>query len=289
VRPLAAFASLALLGGTVLAGGDGSLLPPSGYLGTWSLDGKPRVFPGSELYGHIDGGAEIFFEFGFQEATVQRYRSHAAELVVECYRMSDPLAALGIYLGKCGKETPDPGFAERHTAGRYQLMFVRDCYFVIVDNPAGTPALAAALAEFARFIAARLPVSGPVTAFNALPKDCLIEGSRRLIRGPVALEAIATLGTGDILQLGGRTTAVAGDYSDADGKHTVIIATYPDVQAAAAAFRNLTDELDPEIKPLAARAARLVFRDYDGTFGTASLAGSRLEIRLHLQQQPPLN
>ena len=288
MRAPAVCAALALLGGTVLSGGDSSLLPPSGYLGTWNVDGKPRVFPGSELYGHIDGGAEIFFEFGFQEAMVQRYRSRAGELVVECYRMSDAPAALGIYLGKCGKETPDSGFADRHTAGRYQLMFVRDRYFVIVDNPAGTPALAPALAEFARFIAARLPVSGPVTAFDALPRDGLIEGSRRLIRGPVALEAIATLGRGDILQLGGRITAVAGNYSDADGNHTLIVATYPDAQAAAAAFRNLTDKLDPEIKPLAARAARLVFRDYDGTFGTASLAGSRLEIRLHLQHQPPL-
>lgn len=288
MRAPAVCAALALLGGTVLAGGDSSLLPPSGYLGTWTVDGKPRVFPGSELYGHIDGGAEIFFEFGFQDATVQRYRSPAGELLVDCYRMSDPLAALGIYLGTCGKETPNPGFADRHTAGRYQLMFVRDRCFVIVNNPAGTPALAPVVAEFARFIAARLPVSGPVTAFDALPRDGLIEGSRRLIRGPLALEAIATLGRGDILQLAGRITAVAGNYSDADGNHTVIVATYPDAQAAAAAFRNLTDKLDPEIKPLAARAARLVFRDYDGTFGVASLSAARLEIQLRLQTQPAL-
>jgi len=288
VKALIVAAFLSLMAAAALGAADTSRLPPAGFLGSWSLDGKPRVFPGSELYGHIDGGAEIFFEFGFEEATVQRYRSRAGELVVECYRMSDPLAALGIYLGKCGKESPDTGLAEKPTAGRYQLMFVRDRYFVIVDNPAGTSALMPALAEFARFIAARLPVSGPVTALDPLPKDGLIEGSRRLIRGPVALEAIATLGRGDILRLGGRITAVAGDYSDADGNHTVIIATYPDAEAAAAAFRNLTDKLDPEIEPLAARAARLVFRDYDGTFGTASLAGPRLEITLRLRRQPPL-
>ena len=269
------------------ADGDTSLLPPSGFLGSWSLDGKPRVFPGSELYGHIDGGAEIFFEFGFQEATVQRYRSPAGGLVVECYRMSDPLAALGIYLGKCGKETPDPGLAERHTAGRYQLMVVHDRYVVIVNNPAGTSALCPVLAEFVRFIAGRLPPDGQLTPFDLLPKQGLIEGSQRLIRGPVALEAITTLGRGDILLLGGRITAFAGDYRDGDGKHTLIVATYPDREAATAAFRNLTAKLDPVIKPLAVGGARLVFRDYDGTFGAASLAGSRLEIMLHLTKQPP--
>ena len=89
--PVVARARLRLWPAPLLAGGDGPLLPPSGFLGSWNLEGKPRLFPGSELYGHIDGGAEIFFEFGFQEATVQRYRSPAGELVVECYRMSDPL------------------------------------------------------------------------------------------------------------------------------------------------------------------------------------------------------
>ena len=289
MRAAVVASSLFLVAAVASAGGDTSLLPPSGFLGSWSLDGKPRVFPGSELYGHIDGGAEIFFEFGFQEATVQAYRSPAGEIVVESYRMSDPLAALGIYLGKCGKETPDPGLRERHTAGRYQLTFVRDRYFVIANNPAGTPALAPVLGEFARFIAGRLPPSRPVTVFDALPKKGLIEGSQRLIRGPVALEAIATLGRGDILQLGGRITAVAGEYLDGDGKHTLILATYPDRKAAAEAFRNLTARLDPAIKPLAVGGARLVFRDYDGTFGVASLAGSRLEISLHLTRQPPLD
>jgi hypothetical protein len=289
VRAPTVAGSLFLTAAVAFAGGDTSLLPPSGFIGSWSLDGNPRVFPGSELYGHIDGGAEIFFEFGFQVATVQRYRSPAGELVVECYRMSDPLAALGIYLGKCGRETTDPGLAERHTAGRYQLMFVHDRYVVIVNNPAGTPALLPTLTEFARFIAGRLPASRPVTVFDALPKLGLIEGSQRLIRGPVALEAIVTLARGDILLLGGRITAVAGEYLDGDGKHTLIVASYPDREAATAAFQNLTSRLDPAITPLAVGAARLVFRDYDGTFAVASRAGSRLEIQLRLREQPALN
>jgi hypothetical protein len=157
-----------------------------------------------------------------------------------------------------------------------------------VDNPAGTPALAAVLVEFARFIASRLPESRPDTVFDALPGQGQIEDSRRLIRGPLALEAIATLGRGDILQLGGRSTAVAADYGDAGGKYTLIVAPYPDSQAAGTAFRNLTDHLDDEIKALAQTETRLVFRDYDGTFGTVSLLADRLELRLRLRQQPPL-
>jgi hypothetical protein len=270
------------------AAGDVALLPRSGFLGDWSVEASPRVFSGSALYGHIDGGAEIFFEFGFEEATVQRYRSKAGEVVVDCYRMTDPVAALGIYLGRCGKETPDHAFGERHTLGRYQLMFVRDRYFVIIDNPGGAPALVPTLTQFARAIAARFPPSRTLNALDELPGQDLIEGSQRLIRGPVALEAIATLGRGDILQLGRRITAAAADYTGPDGKHTLVVVTYPDAKAAAAALGNLAANLDPEIDALARTDTRLVFRDYDGTFGTASVAGDHLEIQLHLQRQPAL-
>ncbi len=45
-------------------------------------------------------------------------------MAVEIYRMADPVAATGIYLMKCGKETRDASFTERHTVNRHQLMFV---------------------------------------------------------------------------------------------------------------------------------------------------------------------
>jgi len=289
VSPAALALLVALLPGVALPAGGVATLPPSGAVPGWEVDGRQMVFNGSELYGHIDGGAEIFFEFGFEQLTLQRYTSSAGQVVVECYRMSDSLAALGIYLGRCGRETPDPGFAERHTAGRYQLVLVRDRYFVIVDNPAGTPALAPALVEFARVVAARLPPSQPLRAFDSLPEAGLVEGSQRLIRGPVALQAIATLGNGDILQLGGTLTAVAGEYGPATSRWALIVVTYPDSATAGKAFHHLVAGLDPEIRPLRTAQQRLVFRDYDNTFGVATLAGARMEIRLHLKQQPPLD
>ncbi|HPB73006.1 MAG TPA: hypothetical protein PLX71_08505, partial [Phycicoccus sp.] len=71
-----------------------------------------------DLYNYIDGGAELFLEFGFEACTVQQYKRGADEAVMEVYRMDDPVAARGIYLMKCGVEKPDPAFKERHTADK---------------------------------------------------------------------------------------------------------------------------------------------------------------------------
>jgi hypothetical protein len=283
---VAALAAGALLAAAAVAAGDADLLPASGSPPGWTRAGEARAFTGSDLYNHIDGGAEIFLEFGFEAATVQRYTRGGEEVVVECYRMDDPDAALGVYLGKCGSETPAPGLAERHTAGRYQLLMVRDRYVVIVGNGTGSASAAAALVEFARAIAARLPAARPANALGVLPTPRLIAGSQRIIRGPVALSALVTLGDGDILRLGGKVSAVAGSY-DGDGDRTaLIIADYPDAAAAEAAFSNVAGRLDRELVPVARTEARLVFRDRDGRFGLIDRSGARLSITLGLAKDP---
>ena len=73
------------------------VLPADGFRGEWNRVGKYTVFKGANLYGHIDGGAEVFLELGFAHLEVQRYaRGEEEEVSVEVYRMDDPAAALGM-------------------------------------------------------------------------------------------------------------------------------------------------------------------------------------------------
>ena len=273
---------------------DTALLPADGFLQVWKKSENPRIFTSSDLYGHIDGGAEMFLEFGFEQLTFQPYTpdfnkaaaKDSGEMQVEIYRMTDPTAATGIYLMNCGKESPDPSFRQRHTINQYQLLFKRDRYYVIVNNSDGAPGLRSAMIEFARHIAGRLPAERPAQPDQGLPQDGLNGASVRLIRGPYALQSIFTLGTGDILQLGRRITAVSGNYQDAGGKHTLVIADYPDEPAAARAFGNVQANLDKYLKVQEKSERRLVFQDYSGEYGVVSVTGKRLTVRLHLARKP---
>jgi hypothetical protein len=269
---------------------DMALLPPNGFLNTWNRWEKRRVFTASDLYGHIDGGAEIFLEFGFEQLVLQRYapvrtkdaNQPAGELQVEIYRMSDPIAAAGIYLMNCGQEARNPALSARHCLSKYQLIFQRDRYYVIVGNTTGNKAYQATVLDFARYIAARLPADPPLKITGLLPKDGLIEPSVRLIRGQYGLQSIFTLGDGDVLQLGRRITAVSGSYRDANGKHTLILAEYPTAAAAAKAFDHLRKNLDKHLTVQENAERRLVFKDYDNKFGATSVTGNRISITLHV-------
>lgn len=285
LRLAAAVLTLPALAGAAPRG-DAPLLPADGEVPGWKVAEPDRVYTGPELYELIDGGAEILYEHGFERVTVRRYAAGGDEVGLELYTMKDPAAALGLYLSRCGRETPFEGFAERHTAGRHELLLVRHRFYAVVENLSGRAERAVVLVDFARALASRLPVPVPVAELDPLPAEGRVPGSERLLRGPLALQAHVTLGEGDILQLAGTVTAAAADYGEGAGRRTLIVVPYPDPVAARRAFEHLQAHLDPEIVPLTRAASRLVFRDYAGKFGDVRLAGPRLELTLGLASRP---
>ena len=48
------------------------VLPADGFEAGWTRAEKTRTFYKNDLYGHIDGGAELFLEFGFEKLRVNK-------------------------------------------------------------------------------------------------------------------------------------------------------------------------------------------------------------------------
>ncbi len=266
---------------------DIALLPPDAFLGTWKKADPPKRFTEADLHGYIDGGAELFLEYGFEQLTVQKYRNGSDDFAVEMYRMTDPPAALGIYLMKAGKPAPVAGFVQPHSTGnRYQVMFCRNRYFVIVNNLSGKEPLAPAQTKFAAYIASKLPADAAITELDLLPRAGLVPGSARLVRGAYGLQSVYTLGDGDILLLERKRTAASGDYKSATAAYSLIVANYADAAQAKRAFDHLQKNLDRYLKIVDQKPDRFVFEDYSKKYGIVTVTGRRLEARVKLAQRP---
>ena len=87
----AAFTLLLLVSGCT---NPESLCPPKN-IGIWSAEGEPEVYIGDDLFAYINGGAEIYHEYGFVQVSVQRYRRGDDRASVEIYTMEGD--AFGIY------------------------------------------------------------------------------------------------------------------------------------------------------------------------------------------------
>lgn len=267
--------------------GSQVIVPQDGFAPGWKRSGRSATFIKADLFNHIDGGAELFLEFGFEKLSVQRYARGKSELTLEVYEMESPEAALGVYLMKCGQETPVEGIRARNSGEKSQLTILKNKYFVYVNNFDGDAKNLAAMVAIGNMALESIRDVLAKEWQEELPKAGLVGGSLRLIRGPVALQPFFTFGEGDILGLQGKIFGVLADYrGEGNALYTRLIVPYPDQKQALSVYENLRANLDPYLKILTARTNGFVFLDFKQKYGTVELKGSKLDIRFNLPAVP---
>jgi hypothetical protein len=150
---MTALATLLLLLSAAADPAGGKLLP---RVPGWKLESAPAKYTPETLYEYIDGGADAFLQYDFQELTSATYvNSKKVELTADLYRHRDATRAFGIYSQERRAGSPKmPGKLEG-VASQDHLEFVAGAYYVKLALPGGgDPAL---LPKFAEKIAAKLP------------------------------------------------------------------------------------------------------------------------------------
>ena len=84
-----------ILCGTARAQGKDFAFPE---MDGWKQAGQPQLFSPETLYEYIDGGADLYLKYEFQELKVAEYQNDKkASVTVEVYRHRDANHAFGIY------------------------------------------------------------------------------------------------------------------------------------------------------------------------------------------------
>lgn len=98
-------------------------LLPETINGSWTLQPNYEYYQGDDLFFLINGGAELYFEYGFNDVISANYMDEQGRNIkVELYRMSSDSAAYGIYSIKRFKgETID--IAPRAKISGQHIMF----------------------------------------------------------------------------------------------------------------------------------------------------------------------
>jgi Family of unknown function (DUF6599) len=75
-----------------------SYFPSSNAIDHWRRLDSLRVFRGNELYLLIDGGADIYLEYGFSRVGALHFvNGRMGQAALEIYEMNDPISAYGIF------------------------------------------------------------------------------------------------------------------------------------------------------------------------------------------------
>ncbi len=149
------------------------------------MDGEPQDYAGEDLFLYIDGGAEIYREYGFAEVLIQDYKGpEGKRLSLEIFRMTSPEAAFGMYTFKRSpKGTP----VEAGAGGQiedYYLNLWKGRFLVTITGQDEGPATRRGLLELARAVAEKIPgPSSPAPLVNRLPQSALIKAGVRYFKG----------------------------------------------------------------------------------------------------------
>ena len=233
----------------------------------WAAPDTPRVATHDTLFDLIDGGAELYHEYGFKRAVSWSLAGPAGgSIQVELYEMADAPAAHGVWsLMQTGKFTRGE-LGQGSLRFNYYVAFWSGPYFASVTGAQSDAAVQSEVDRLAAQLAALLPRDGGLPAwFTYLPAENLQE--RKHFRGRIGLSNIPL-----------------GEVTELFDSHEGLVATYPVCRVLLLHFTTP----DEAIAQLAAAAIRATARksltdvmaDAAG-FTCADSDNHRIAVRTH--------
>jgi hypothetical protein len=216
----------------------GEVLPDGEVVPGWSGGADTTTYDRDSLYDFMNGAADLYFTYGFEELAVGGYRDVDENAVqVEVYRLATDADAYGLFAYNAYGEPVDVG-VDGTLAGGDLLAFWQSRTFVqvVARNRVDDGVLLA----FAGAVASALPQGGVRPALvEALPAGGMVPGSARFFREKMALDNLLWLGAEDVLGLGADVEGALARYG-IDGRDAdLVLIAYPDARRADTALSAL--------------------------------------------------
>jgi len=149
----------------------------------WSPEGEPTTYDTAGLWELINGGADVFLSYGFENVTVQKFSAGDVTVSIAVYDMGRPLNAFGIYRTEApADETALPVGTEAVVSPPYQCLLLKDRYYVKVEAYEGDIDQATGESLVAAIADALPGEAGLPLEFTALPADRMVAGSSQYTR-----------------------------------------------------------------------------------------------------------
>jgi hypothetical protein len=226
---------LVLVSGYCAGSGLDDVLPDLNSIPGWTPDSPPQNYKGEDLYVYIDGGAEIYHEYGFRRVVVQDYKGRNEEsIILEIYEMSGPESAYGIYTFKTSGSGKAVAIGEEGLLEDYYLNFRRGDFLVTLTGLADDPRTIEGLMAIGKAVDANLKDGGERPGLvRALPEETRVPGSIKYFRGRLGLfNSHSFFGSMDF----DCREAVKADYAEG---FSLYLLQYEDAPEAGRKFRDV--------------------------------------------------
>lgn len=230
----AAFVGLAACGGpSSPAGVLRRLTPPAG----WTLE-KVEVFDRRNLFDLVDGQAEAYFAYRFEQVALARYLgADGATLEATIWQFATPPDAYGFFTANRAGDPAPIGNDGDSDPGRRLAFWQGRCFVQVWARRELTQA---ELWELGRAIASALPGGGERPALlGRLPARWRQAKGLVFFHEEISVESVLWLGGQNVLGLSPETDGLLVPLPLDGARAHLLLVQYPDTEAAAAARDRL--------------------------------------------------
>lgn len=187
-------------------------LPSTGEVGDWQRDDSPQEYRGEDLYEYINGGAEIYHDYGFKQVVVQDFRNRKGKAIsIEIFEMEDVESAFGIYTFKTRSEDKKVSLGSDGQLSDYYLNFWKGSLLVTITGFDEDEETIKGIQELARAVDGKIKIRGERPhLISMLPKEGLVHTSIKYFQGNLGLYNSYPFFTKDVFHL---REGVKGDYT----------------------------------------------------------------------------
>ena len=218
------------------------LLPSTDAAEGWKPEGEPMSFSRETLFDHINGGADIYFEYGFTTLLIQQYKKGDKSVSLEIYCMDNPRAAFGIY---SYNRHPTLSAAEVGGDGTIHpngLFFWQDRYYVDVRQLGSATIFSEEFLALAKAVARKIGADADKPAImNLLPREHMIPRSEVLAVGFLGIDNQVYVSNENLFGLEKGESAAIARYALDQPEFSVITAQYASADACAQAFARFRE------------------------------------------------
>lgn len=152
--------------------------PLPGHITT---QGQPSFYKPDTLYQYIDGAADVYLLYDFQQLLHQELKSGSAELTADIYEMRSPEDAFGIYAAERSSSYQFAALGTEGYRSKGILNFIQDRYYVKMTGSGANADLA--LDQLATTLSQRIGGTRVLPALlRKLPKAGAVPHSQQYVR-----------------------------------------------------------------------------------------------------------
>jgi len=209
------------------------LCPTNNEINDWQPDGESETAIGQDLYLLINGGAEIYHEYGFKQAIHQSFiNSTGHRINLEIYKMESPESAYGIFTFRTSETGIPVEYGQKGWLETYFLNFWRENYLITVIGLDEDSTTIHGIKKIGRVVDNKIKSEVKLPQIiSLLPKQNLLENETTYLKGNLALYNQDLFGPKDIF---GLREGVLGKYPN----YSILIFQYENPAESEKWFEN---------------------------------------------------